>query len=773
MGTLSDDDHKRMLYAWRVWARDEQLPPPGKWLTWLIKAGRGWGKALDIRTPIPTPNGWTTMLDLRVGDQVYSESGQPCMVTFVSPIQLGNRCSRIRLNDTTEIIADAEHRWLTTTHQERKQAYRHGRSPTGKVRVTTGIGDTVRHGKRRDLNHAIQNTKPLEAPDIDLPIHPYMLGYWLGDGDSKSSAITMSADDGPETLSRFEAVGYKHSRPIVDKRTGAWSVNIGIMPKVLRDFSLHSRLRRNGLFGNKHIPRQYLRASPSQRFDLLCGLMDSDGTIGKDCNSCTFDVMSKRLADGLAEVVVSLGWRAHRNEKRALLDGKDCGTVYRVIFTPHVAPFRLDRKRFRFKTGKKQAQRIHQRMITAVDPCESVAVRCIAVDSPSHLFLCSRAMVPTHNTRCGSEFVREQVESNSAGRIALLGRTAADVRDVMVEGNSGILARSHPGFRPIYNPSKRRLTWPNGAIATCYSGDEPDTLRGPEHDLAWIDEFAAYRYAEDTWDNLQLGLRIGKSPRTVITTTPRPIKIIRELIKDPTTTVTGGPTYHNLANLSQQFRRIIRKFEGTTLGRQELLAELLEDIPGALWKRTTIDAQRVPWTHKDLLDLMRIVVAIDPATTSKKDSDDTGIIVAGLGSNGHAYVLDDVTQHDLPDVWARAAIDALEKWKGDRIVAEVNNGGDLVESVLRHTAPDVPYSSVHASRGKRTRAEPIAALYEQGKVHHLGTLSELEDQMCTWLPLSEESPDRVDALVWALTELFEGTGIVVVSSLPSEMGDRW
>jgi len=376
-------------------------------------------------------------------------------------------------------------------------------------------------------------------------------------------------------------------------------------------------------------------------------------------------------------------------------------------------------------------------------------------------------------TRTGAEFVREQVETGKSGRVALVARTAADVRAVMVEGNSGILNISSPDFRPIYNPSRRKITWPNGAIATTYSGDEPDALRGPEHDLAWVDELAAYRYADEAWANLQLGLRVGDFPRSVITTTPRPIKIIRELIKDPTTANAGGPTRENLANLSRQFRRVIEKFKGTTLGRQELDAELLEDIPGALWKRTTIDAQRVPWTHKDLLDLTRIVVAIDPATTSKRDSDDTGIIVAGFGINGHAYVLDDVTQHDLPDVWAKAAIDALGAWKADRIVAEVNNGGDLVEAVLRHVNPDVPYGSVHASRGKRTRAEPIAALYEQGKVHHLGVHAELEDQMCTWLPLSEESPDRVDALVWALTELFEGTGVVVVSSLPAEMGDRW
>lgn len=358
-------------------------------------------------------------------------------------------------------------------------------------------------------------------------------------------------------------------------------------------------------------------------------------------------------------------------------------------------------------------------------------------------------------TRTGAEAVREQVETSKAKRVALVGRTAADVRDVMVEGESGLLAISPPYFRPQYYPSKRRVVWPNGAIATCYSGDKPDVLRGPQHDFAWVDELAAFRYADDTWSNLGLGLRLGEYPRTVVTTTPRPIKIIRDLVKDGTCIVTPGTTYENIANLSAQFQHIIKRYEGTTLGRQELLAELLEDIPGALWSHKVIDSLRVRYTP----DLTRIVVAIDPATTSNKDSNDTGIIVCGRGADQHGYVLDDLTMHDTPNKWAKRAVDALKGHKADRIVAEVNNGGDLVKTVIHTIDKNAPFKTVHASRSKRTRAEPIAALYEQGRIHHVGTFAMLEDEMCTWLPLSgDDSPDRMDALVWGMTELMLSPG---------------
>lgn len=361
-------------------------------------------------------------------------------------------------------------------------------------------------------------------------------------------------------------------------------------------------------------------------------------------------------------------------------------------------------------------------------------------------------------TRTGVETVREW--SRTIPRIALVGRTAADVRDVIVEGESGVLACCPRWDRPLYEPSKRRLTWPNGALATCYSADEPDLLRGPQHGAALLDEMASWAHLEEAYSNLTFGLRLGDHPRKVITTTPRPLALLKRLIKDPRCKVTRGSTYDNAANLAASaLAEFKAKYEGTRLGRQELGGEVLDDVPGALWLRTQIDALRVAAVPAGVR-LVRIVVAIDPAVTSGEDADETGIVVAGKGDDGHYYVLADRTCRLSPDGWARRAVIAHDEFEADRIVAEVNNGGDMVELTIRTVSSKVRYVAVRASRGKRIRAEPIAALYEQGKVHHVGSFDALEDQQCSFLPEgNDKSPDRVDALVWALTDLSDGTGL--------------
>ena len=362
-------------------------------------------------------------------------------------------------------------------------------------------------------------------------------------------------------------------------------------------------------------------------------------------------------------------------------------------------------------------------------------------------------------TRTGAEAVREWARTPRT-RIALVGRTSADVRDVIVEGESGLLAIAPRRERPLYEPSKRRLTWPNGSQATCYSADEPDLLRGPQHHKALCDELASWRYLDETWSNLVFGLRLGSNPQKAITTTPRPLALIKRLLSDPRCVVTRGSTYDNAANLAPSAIAEFRaKYEGTRLGRQELNGEVLDDVPGALWQRDAIDKLRV----REAPALSRVVVAIDPAVTSGEDADETGIVVAARGEDGAFYVLADRTCRMSPDGWARRAVIALDEFAADRIVAETNNGGEMVELTVRTVRAGAPYKAVHASRGKRVRAEPIAALYEQGKVHHVGALPELEDQMCSFLPEgNEKSPDRVDALVWALTELSDGAGLGIL-----------
>lgn len=357
-------------------------------------------------------------------------------------------------------------------------------------------------------------------------------------------------------------------------------------------------------------------------------------------------------------------------------------------------------------------------------------------------------------TRTGAETVREWV--NEGYRlIHLVASTAGDARDVMVQGESGLLNCFPPNQRPNYEPSKRLITFHNGAIARLFSADEPERLRGPQCEAFWADEVAAWRFLQEAWDNLQFGFRLGNDPRGVITTTPRPLPLIKALIEDPATIVTRASSYENRANLAPAFfDSIIRKYEGTRIGRQELLAELLEDVPGALWNMQRIDAARIKLSDVSYELLVRIVVAIDPAVSSNADSDDTGIVVAALTRTGHVIVLDDLTCKETPRGWADIAASVYREKRCDRIIGEVNNGGELVEANIHAVAPDVAFRAVRASRGKAVRAEPIAALYEQGRVHHVGYFPLLEEQMCSWSPQSGgKSPDRMDALVWAVTDL--------------------
>lgn len=367
-------------------------------------------------------------------------------------------------------------------------------------------------------------------------------------------------------------------------------------------------------------------------------------------------------------------------------------------------------------------------------------------------------------TRLGGEWVRSKVESKQARRIALVAEDAGDARDVMVEGDAGILAISHPNWRPVYEPSKRRLTWPNRAQATIYSAADYETLRGPSHDLAWCDEVFKWRYAQQTWDNLMLGLRLGDKPRCCITSTPRPTPLLKMLQADSHTVTTVGTTYENRGNLSPSFfSHIIQKYEGTRLGRQELLAHILDDVPGALWRLSLIDQFRIA---KAPPDLIRIVVAIDPAVTATDESDETGIVVAGLGKDQHGYLLEDRSGRYSPDEWARVAIAAYDHWKADRVIGEANNGGDMVESTVRTVRKNLSFSKVWASRSKQTRAEPVSALYEQGKVHHVGGFASIEDEMTTWIP-GMKSPSRMDAAVWAFTELMVGAVDLTLPKLAS------
>ena len=354
-------------------------------------------------------------------------------------------------------------------------------------------------------------------------------------------------------------------------------------------------------------------------------------------------------------------------------------------------------------------------------------------------------------TRAGAEWIRSGIEEGRYRRVALIAPTMDAGRQVMIEGASGLLSVCPPWCRPRYEPSRHELRWPNGGLATLYSADAPERLRGPQHDAFWADELCAWRVSQHAWDMLLLGLRLGANPRGLITTTPKPIALYKQLLRDPTVATTTSSTLRNAANLAPEYlREIISRYQGSRLGRQELDAELLEDVEGALWQRTWIDRTRVPAAPP----LERVVVAIDPSVATTPDAHETGIVVAGIDARDHVYVLADESLRASPDTWARGAIAAYARHQADMVVAEGNQGNELVRLTLHTIDPFVPVQMVHATRGKRTRAEPVAALYEQGRVHHVGAFRELEDQLCLWDATSGAlSPDRLDALVWAVTQL--------------------
>lgn len=368
-------------------------------------------------------------------------------------------------------------------------------------------------------------------------------------------------------------------------------------------------------------------------------------------------------------------------------------------------------------------------------------------------------------TRAGAEWVRAQVEGSlpeakgQRRRLALIGETYDQARDVMVFGESGIMACTPPDRMPRWIAGERRLVWPNGADARLYSAHDFEALRGPQFDGAWVDELAKWPRAEEAWDMLQFALRLGDNPRQVVTTTPRDVDALKRVLARDSTVVTQAPTEANRAYLAASFLEEVRaRYQGTRRGRQELDGVLLEDAEGALWTTAMLEASRAEMPAA----FSRIVVAVDPPVTGHEGSDECGIVVVGAVTDGspanwRAWVLEDATVRAAsPDTWARAAIAAMGRHGADRLVAEVNQGGQLVESVIRTIDPTVPYRAVHASRGKAARAEPVAALYEQGRVHHVRGLGELEDQMCRMTVRGFDgkgSPDRVDALVWALTEL--------------------
>lgn len=809
---LTPEQQKNLIreikYNWALWARENQTVDweDDDWDILLVLAGRGFGKSQALDTALATwDKGFKTLGEVAVGDIIFDEAGQPTRVlaTFDST---PDKAYRLHFSDGTYIDACDEHQWVTWTHRDRKAFGRMDRKnrtgdrpsaypenwpqwrdsipkdrwgndrpldvPVGPaVRTTQDIVDTITYGKRGDSNHSIPLAGPLNIPhDDSLSLDPYVLGLWLGDGSKSGGTVAIGAEDQEATRTILAACG-------VEVSSIHGSAPGGVVQTI---YGIHGHLREIGVLNNKHVPHDYLWASEAQRLSLLQGLMDSDGFCHADSGHVEFCNMNRQLADSVVFLARSLGQKPVLTTGRATLNGVDHGEKYRVNWRPTIPVFRLPRKLARIRPAGNQSMRNQHRMIVGCEEIDPVPMRCLTVDSPNSMYLIGEALIPTHNTRMGAEAVREFCKANPGARVAITAPTYGSARDVCFEGDSGLLEVSSPeeidkAAGGKYNRSLGQLKYTNGSLCQWYSGGDPERFRGPQHHLIWADELCAWEKAQDTWDMMLMGLRLGAHPRIIITTTPKPSPLIIELVKranegDKRVKIVTGSTFDNSANLPSSALDALRaRYEGTTLGRQELYAELILDSPGALWSREAIEINRVRMYEYDddgtelstgeVPDMNRIVVAVDPAMSARGDRvAETGIVVAGVGTDGHGYVLEDATMENAsPDQWANKAIEMYHKWQADKIVYEKNQGGDLIRHTFQTIDDRLPLKWVVASKGKALRAEPVSALYEQGRVHHVGSFPALEDQMAFWDPNEgnnrTNSPDRVDALVWAFTEL--------------------
>lgn len=629
VNSLPHDEQIALLakIKWRMTARPNQLPPEGDWTEWGLMAGRGFGKLLCKQTPVPTPTGWTTMGELKPGSVVFDEAGKPCNVVAVYEPPV-SKAYRLTFSDSATLTADADHQWVTWEHADRKAYLRsqytdpsrfpdnwpQWRSGSGEkgpeIRTTQQIVDTLVYGKRGDTNHCIPCCAPLELPDADLSVPPYVLGYWLGNGSAHGPTVTCHHDDRDELMSYMRADGvgaapHKHPQ------------NFGLLDIV-------GALRDGGQLLNKHIPTEYLRASAVQRLDLLRGLMDSDGNI-EHGNTVAFVNTDKALIDAVSELVHSLGMKTRVWSGVGKIYGVEHKPFWRVQFTPTVNPFRLKRKAGRIGLGGAQSLRNHHRMIVKAEEIEPVPMCCITVDSRNSMYLVGREMIPTHNTMVGANWIWEAAWDDPL-RLpsAVIAPTQSDVRYTCFEGVSGLLATIPPELVAEYNKSDLILTLKNGAIIRGFSAEKPERLRGPQFCRGWLDELAAWQNAQDTWDMFKFGLRLGPKPQLVWTSTPKPTELVRNITKPAKgRIIVRGSSYDNRANLSAEFFRQLEQFEGTQLGKQEIHGELIDPEEAGIIKRSwfRLWPANAPLPRFDCI-LMSLDTAFTEATIDKKGNAD-------------------------------------------------------------------------------------------------------------------------------------------------------
>jgi phage terminase large subunit-like protein len=769
---------------------DKQIIPEGNWRYFLLRCGRGFGKDIDITTEIPTPDGWKTMFDLQVGDKVFNEKGEIVNVVWVSEIFTKNQCYKLTFSTGEEVIAGEDHQWLTSTHYDRKNANRRKKKTLdSSIKTTRELFLTQTQGK--DTNHSIPLAQAIQYSTKELLIDPYVLGCWLGDG-SKSSAQIECAD-----IEMLKEINKSYSTTLLPSSIGqskSCAYRIGEFKYYMQNKTPHKaselflQLKSMNLIKNKHIPTIYLQSDIEQRIALLQGLMDTDGCclstgVMEFCNS------NKLLAYQVYELISSLGIKATIHQNESWLYDLQCSDRYRINFTTNKQIFRLQRKLNNIR--QTLSFRYNNRYIQKIEKVETVPTKCIMVDGESHLYLITKSFIPTHNSFSGSAQVVKWIRQG-AQSIGLIGPTYSDVQDTMVPMivswflSTEFLDSKHP-----YSDFKIRLK--SGAIIYCYSSEVEK--KGPNLEYLWCDEIATWCQGQPEkiqlrFEDMARAVRVGHNPQIIITSTPKTHPFFTNFQKqidnqNPKFQMIQGSMLENPTLSREYISSEISLYGNTSRGRQEIYGDLITDNPGAYWTHQQIDALRVvdlpgpliagppksqPLTNDQLMGrapkptldptqpyLIRVVIGFDPSGSSQ--GDECGIIVAALYSNKEAYVLRDASGSLNPNEYAKLISDLYSYYHASTVVVETNFGGkETFQYVLRSVNAAMKITPRHNSQGKTTRAEHISSLYSMSRVHHVGAFPFLEDQMCSFNVDYTKSPDRLDALGLAVTELFWPTG---------------
>lgn len=738
---LAGFDVEGLAYDWNFWGRPNQIPPSEGWSTYALVSGRGFGKELCVDTPVPVPGlkkKWKTMGEMKKGDRLFDEHGQVCRVLIAHDVRIPERAFRLTFSDGTWIDAGEDHLWTTYDGEQydKLENQNNGRG-TGTVNFPKNWAATKRHANT-DRDQLLWGYGDPDSP------------WYRGPNWTPPARARIR-----NTGQLFEDLnaGIRHYIPAVRKPIDRQIYKIprweGMGPRKVGEWVAEGR--------RTVLPDHFVYGMAVDLCAALAPIVKAWGKWDAETGEVVLTIQnrSEKLGNQIMEMLRSLGEIPVRDGDVIEYRPRHRGLLFQHRDSD-TAPFK----------GVKGGLGPRARQIITIEEIEPKPMRCLTVDSDNSMYLVGESMIPTHNTRAGAEWVHRKALEFPGCRITLVGRTAADIRDVIVDGDSGILNVGQPEERAEYLKTQRRLVWPNGSIAVGFSAEEPDQLRGWQGHFAWGDEIAAWKHTVDdsgltAWDNMVISTRLGDHPQVLITTTPKRNKFMFDLLdmeQEDDVIIVRGSTLENAGALGQSYiKKMYARYDGTRVMDQELHGLMLDRVEGALWTEQVIEDARVYTPEGEEPKPPLVVIAVDPSV-AEDPTDDCGIIVAGATDQRRleereAWVLADWSINGAPSVWAQQVVDC---WKVYRcpVIVESNQGGAMAATVIHALNPDVPILDVRANEGKKLRADPVTLKYDKGRVHHVNVLAELEDEMCSWVPgETRKSPDRVDALVYAVTAL--------------------